>query len=278
MPQKKAIGRRKNGNGVRRSRPRRESEGMHDSRKLPNNMSVSTFRGPITAELPKTVIGFPDRMITILKYSDIYNFSASAAPAAQVFRMNSGFDPDLTGTGHQPSWWDIYTAIYSRYFVRQFKMEGEIMQNSAATQETEWVACYADVDHSSETVSALMESRYMKSGSVAPPTGGSVQQSFSLPWMETAKLMGQRYSEADDNMYTGVGSNPTDVAFGWVKVQTTDAVTNASVRVRVKLYMEIVFKDVTGDFPSLAKKTFVRNEVEFNQKPLQKSIRGPQQR
>ena len=37
--------------------------------------------------------------------------------AKQYMRMNSLFDPDQTGTGHQPYYFDQFAALYNRYTV-----------------------------------------------------------------------------------------------------------------------------------------------------------------
>ena len=67
--------------------------------------------------------GFPDRMVTKLRYVDNFNLTGSAGVVgANVFRFNSCFDPDLTGVGHQPMYFDQFcgaagTGPYGRYRV-----------------------------------------------------------------------------------------------------------------------------------------------------------------
>jgi len=118
---------RKKSNGKGR-KPRHSPHVMRD---LPVNMTKSQFKPPISITFPPTIIGFPDRLITILKYSESYTFNGSAAPAAQQWTVNSAFDPNNTGVGHQPSFYDTFSAIYARYFVRAFKVD--ISVNNHAT-------------------------------------------------------------------------------------------------------------------------------------------------
>jgi len=67
--------------------------------------------------------GFPDTFRTKVKYADEYTLSSGAATIAnQVMHMNGLFDPDLTGVGHQPMWFDQIcgaqgSAPYGRYRV-----------------------------------------------------------------------------------------------------------------------------------------------------------------
>jgi len=59
--------------------------------------------------------GFTPVLVTKLKYIQYCDFDAGATTAAvNVFRINNPYDPDETGTGHQPMWWDTYSAIYSQ--------------------------------------------------------------------------------------------------------------------------------------------------------------------
>lgn len=62
----------------------------------------------------------PHKFIT-LKYSDIISQSLATVTATdQIFNMNSIFDPDRTGTGHQPYGRDTLAEVYNRYRVWAF--------------------------------------------------------------------------------------------------------------------------------------------------------------
>ncbi len=57
-----------------------------------------------------------------LAYGDAFGLAAHASLTSYtgseyVFRLNSLYDPDLTGTGHQPYGFDQFAALYSRYKV-----------------------------------------------------------------------------------------------------------------------------------------------------------------
>jgi hypothetical protein len=42
---------------------------------------------------------------------------SSAGVSLYQFAGNGCFDPDITGTGHQPYYWDTYTGVYNYYSV-----------------------------------------------------------------------------------------------------------------------------------------------------------------
>lgn len=60
--------------------------------------------------------------IVKLKYVDIIPWAVSAgATAGQSFNMNSIFDPDQTGGGHQPYGYDQLAALFAHYRVFRLK-------------------------------------------------------------------------------------------------------------------------------------------------------------
>lgn len=66
--------------------------------------------GPISFLDPHKFICF--------KYSDVYSFTlATVTGNSQIMNLNSLFDPDRTGTGHQPYGYDQIAALYNRYRV-----------------------------------------------------------------------------------------------------------------------------------------------------------------
>lgn len=197
----------------------------------------------MTVTYPGNCIGAPDRLVVVLKYSQLINFSGSAAPSAQVFAVNSAFDPDFSGTGHQPSFYDKYAAYYGRYFVRAFKMEFEVV-TTVSTIPIQVVCLYSDTQIGANTVEELTESKYSLWEILSINSGGQPVRRFNLPWESTMKIMGQPFTEADDNMYAAVGASPADLCYGIIKMGATDGATTIAATARCTLYQEVVFKDL----------------------------------
>ena len=59
--------------------------------------------------------GFPDQLVVKLKYTDQINLTNIVGYGSYVYRMNSLFDPDLTGSGHQPLGFDQYAQLYRSF-------------------------------------------------------------------------------------------------------------------------------------------------------------------
>lgn len=65
----------------------------------------------------------PPKFVTTVRYADIFNLTITAgAFANQVYSCNGLFDPDITGTGHQPMYFDNLIALYQHYNVRSSKI------------------------------------------------------------------------------------------------------------------------------------------------------------
>lgn len=83
---------------------------------------------------------FPPRFRTKMVYADTYAVNLAAGiPQDQSFRLNSTFDPDLSGAGHQPTGRDTLVTLYNRYRVLGAK----------------WRVCVINADNSATTVTVV---------------------------------------------------------------------------------------------------------------------------
>jgi len=136
-------------------------------------------------------IGFPDLLKCVLKYKENgISFTASPTPAAQVYRINSLFDPNLTGTGHQPNYFDQLTAVYQQYCVVAARMKAEIFNEG--TVEINSVIVYSDVNTSTQTVENLQEARWSKSQINGIQNSGSSVRSLDAGIIALPTLMGEK--------------------------------------------------------------------------------------
>jgi len=208
-----------------------------------DNLESSQFRVPYSVAFPLSIIGFPDRLETTLRYSENYSFSASPTPAAQRWAVNSAFDPNVSGVGHQPSYFDTFSGIYARYYVEAFQLEIYVT-NHTTTCATYVVLGYGDQDISGNSVEQLAEAKYTKLSVLAFSSAGGSAKRMVLPWMTQRQLMGSPDTEPDDNMYATTSASPNDVAWGWLKMAADDGTTNISAVARVVLHQRVVFKDL----------------------------------
>lgn len=66
---------------------------------------------------------FPTRMVAKLKYCETLTLTSALLPIGNLnLACNSIYDPNLTGTGHQPYGHDTYASIYNQYTVLASKI------------------------------------------------------------------------------------------------------------------------------------------------------------
>jgi len=88
---------------------------------------------------------FPPTITKRMRYSESFTGSctAGAITSTQMFRANDLFDPNLTGTGHQPMGFDQLMLWYNHAFVVWSKITC-VFKNTAATIPTVCIRMDAD--------------------------------------------------------------------------------------------------------------------------------------
>jgi len=86
----------------------------------------------ILANLPNA---FPPKMVATMRYAETVRLDpASGQPVGyNLFRCGSIFDPNYTGTGHQPYGHDTYQSIYTHYRVLTSKITATFCPNGTSS-------------------------------------------------------------------------------------------------------------------------------------------------
>jgi len=167
-------------------------------------------RGTRTNKVVSRSSPIPDRFITRMKYSELMAMITAGigVPSYQQFRVNSIFDPNLTGVGHQPLGHDQFALLYNKYVV--LGMSYVITLTNQSTTD------YADVcvvQHPNSTlctsIGQAMESPYSRRGILGPETG-SRNILVLKGYCSVAKIRGITVSKVktEDNLAALFGANP----------------------------------------------------------------------
>jgi len=89
--------------------------------------------------------GMPPSIVNKFRYCDLVGISNAAAYAQYTFRGNSLFDPDYTGTGHQPRYYDQFSAFYSRYKVTHCSLKLSVSNYSTTSACIVTVIPHSDI-------------------------------------------------------------------------------------------------------------------------------------
>lgn len=78
---------------------------------------------------------FPKKMLVTMRYATSIRLDQQigALPVTYVFRANGIFDPDRTGTGHQPYTHDEYAQLYTKYMVTGSKIMATFLPNASVS-------------------------------------------------------------------------------------------------------------------------------------------------
>jgi hypothetical protein len=231
----------KNNKNSSRKRPNNKGSRRNtsDSRLSLASQSVDQFRGTESVQIKS--IGFPDRLGTYLRYNQIGVAAGAVSPALQQYRLNSLYDPDLTGAGHQPSYYDVLSLVYNQYYVRgaQFKIEFV----NQTTVGLIGVVYYAPEQTSTQTVEQLSESKFAKRFVVGPSTGNNTK-TITMPYMTISEIWGQRITESDSDFYSSVTTSPINGVYVAFRLIAADGSTSISCAYRAELVYDSLFKQV----------------------------------
>lgn len=220
--------------------PRRK---FNRRRRVPRRVRRFRRRGPKSVRISKP-IGFPDRTFTVLKYGEMVNTS-SAASFNFVIRGNGPYDPNQTGAGHQPYYFDQWCngsgIPYARYRVHACKI---IIRPVEITNEFV-IGVHPSIDGvAPSNATQLME---LPRSKWAPCVVGA-----NLPVikhkLKTKTVYGVNTIKDEDNFTGSFGSLPANqwywVISGWAADGTTNFTT--SFAITVFYFMEFYDRTLPG--------------------------------
>jgi hypothetical protein len=164
--------------------------------------------------------------------------------AAQVFRANGLFDPDLTGAGHQPYGFDQMVAYYGRWQVVKSRMDVEICGFTTFEAVCATISSEAAVVSTLNTIDLLTE----------PGRGQTVITSYNAAPTRTVSSewdMKALYPDHDPGDFEGTSAaDPTRVDYHTLAFQPVDGVSTSQLYYLAVVTYEVVWKDPVTIVPS----------------------------
>lgn len=201
---------------------------------------------PIPRQRMSSGPGFAQSFRAQLPYADIFQMNMSLGGVAnQNFRLNSVFDPDLSGVGHQPRFFDQISPLYFYYTVVGATAECII---GPAPADNALVLTY--LDGSGGTSAASMGGATTAINSELPGTTLDISVNAARPISRTVRahmprLLGGGRSEAeyiaDTANWTPVTNNPAKVAFWQIQMQPCGTGATINCQAYVKIVFDVVF-------------------------------------
>jgi len=201
--------------------------------------------GPSTTVTSSTG-GFPSRMRVKLVYSQYNPESASASVVSQIFRGNSVYDPDQTGTGGQPYNFDDFAIEYKRYRVRACTIHVEFVCHTAGGRGATVVVVPTNSSTAFTSVYDAMAAPHAKSA-LLTGLGNGTKTRVTMR-RTTKQVLGEDWGDRFEALVT---ADPADPWYYQILVFSNDASTTLGVTVLAKLTYDVEFFDrniLTLDF------------------------------
>lgn len=206
--------------------------------------------GTKLAKIPRSIsIGAPDYFTVKLKYNEFINNMGAGTVngAVQVFRIDSIFDPNLTGVGHQPQSRDLWASMYDFYKVIQcdykitFKTSSgagtadSILSIAHSTISTELTGgSYINDSENKQVVKNYFVNTSSSSGTNAVLfIEGSV-----VPWELDVDITEQN----NTRYWTAVGSNPDSGKYLCIANNTLSGVASNVAYMFVEIWYTVQFR------------------------------------
>lgn len=181
---------------------------------------------------------FSPRAVTTLKYCERITVNCTAGvPNIYQFNVNSIYDPNRTGTGHQPYGFDQWAGIYGRYkvFAVSYRIlfynstgagnQGItiLMNNSTASLGTD----YNTIMELPRSINSILSSQYtqpklMKGHIYLPRLNGSTKEAYM----------------ADDRFQAQISANPTETMIMHIVNYIESTTSNVEFEVQFKYHVE----------------------------------------
>lgn len=137
----------------------------------------STWKSKNAFELVRPIFtrtAFPSYKVVTLKYCEsVVTIDAPIGSVnGYVFRVNGLFDPNSSGTGHQPLGFDQWTAMYQRYVVLASKIKATLYTSDTETVDVIGGVAVFDTQTIASSTEKYME-QPMSSWTIIPAGAGA---------------------------------------------------------------------------------------------------------
>lgn len=188
--------------------------------------------------------GFPNKMRTKLIYQEdiILDASAGGVVAKNQFTLNGLYDPNITGTGHQPLGFDNFMAVYSKYTVISATITVAAINYVTATDPVVVGVVIADGGQTIPTnTNTLMELGPQMSYTTF--IAGSLIAECKNPEVKRKAWIHKELMRAygDDTTNGDAGANPTQQLYATVFVGSTTSTNIGAIELLVRIEYDAEF-------------------------------------
>jgi len=220
----------------KRSKRGGKRQGTSSGRIIPNEMARAGLSQVYEPWMPL----FPARTTRRLRYSTNVTLSSSlGTPSTYIFAANGLFDPDISGTGHQPMGFDQMMVSYNHYYVT-----GAHMTATFKNTGTNSPVGMLRVDANSVAITIidqLIEQGMCTFETLEQKTVYGANKTLELS-VSTQKFQGRKFIEDDPNLGGSSAANPIELQYFHV-VLFDSASANSSCNVDIVIEFNAIFSE-----------------------------------
>jgi len=217
---------------------------MAGNKKMNNRKNVKKQGRPVSRNpmsgftMTKTI--FPPEFKGVMTFNSYVGVVLTASlPTTYSYRLNSVYDPDLTGTGTTAYGYTALSSLYNRYKVMGGRASVQFVNTSVASTTNYMVA--APVNSLGSDINKILAQRYVWSDSMSNTSSGPALLKHSISWRTAAVYGVPETSVRDDDDFAGlVGANPNNAIYLHVGGNPNGASTG-SFNIIVRIEYDVVW-------------------------------------
>lgn len=174
--------------------------------------------------------GIPNAVIMKHKYCESFTGATTTTLATQIFNLTSMYDPDHTGIGHQPYYYDQMAALYSKYTV--IGVAYDIRVNCGSNQ----ILCGVKAQRDTTALSSISDVCERPGAKWALLNGAGTPKRFK-GYFSLSRLFGvSKKAIMDDGDYSAaVGASPAKAYYLNISAQHPDGTSSSAYQYTLTL-------------------------------------------
>lgn len=193
--------------------------------------------------------GFPRKMVMTHKYVDIISLTGTGgAIATRQYVCNGMYDPDYTGVGHQPMYFDQMTALYNHYTVIGSRIKVRTLNTYGPASAPAYWFTLSQNDDGTISYNSLSTLSERSDGSYRLVTAGSTSTPFLMNKWSAKKTFGGS-PLANDNLQGTSSANPAEITNWVLAIQAADNLSTVTTSFVVEIEYIAVWtelKEING--------------------------------
>lgn len=193
--------------------------------------------------------GLPKKIMVTHKYRESVTLSTVAGVIAfYQFSCNGMFDPNTTGTGHQPMYFDQLGALYDHYTVIGSKIIWKVVPYASGANTGMKMAVFINDDTTTTPTTVDMIAEETSGQLRLIPTGSNNTFTFNQKWSAKKAFGGSVM--ANDKLSGDTSANPTEQSYYQIALSGIGGQVD-NVGVIVEVFIEYIaiwteLRDIAG--------------------------------